>query len=70
MPRGKKPTVHQRNVLKKRIKDDYDNYLYLKEEVVTNTDHKRLGREDIKETYYVFIHKDTKETIRVPQNRR
>lgn len=64
--KGKKPTVHQRNALKRKVKDDWVNYLYLKEEVVNVGDEEHnLQRDSMKETRYVFIHKDTKEILKV-----
>lgn len=67
--KGKKPTAAQRNALKRKVKDDYINYLYLKEEVIDDNGN-RLGRDTVKETFYVFMHKDTKDVIKVPATKR
>lgn len=70
MARGKKPNVAQRNALKKVVKDDWPNYLFISTEVKdldSETDH--LTKDGVKETWYIFKHRETGEIVKARAKR-
>ena len=68
--KGKKPTVAQRNALKKKVKDKWEDYLFLKEKTTEiHSDSNHLSKDGVKEKWYVFKHKDTGEEITVRAKR-
>ena len=64
MRNGKKLTIQQCKVLKRNKIIDYDNWLYLKTEVVDNEGNKCASRFRDKETYIIIRNKNTNEEKR------
>ena len=66
MSRGKKPNVAQRNSLKKKVKEEWEDYLYISTIMKEpHNDSKHLSRDSVKEKYYIFKHKVTGKEIEV-----
>lgn len=65
MSRGKKPNVAQRNALKKKVKDEWVNYEYIRTEIIDlDSSTKHLTKDGEKEKYFIFRHKETGEEIK------
>lgn len=56
----------QRNALKKAVKDDWVNYLFISTEVRDlDSDNDHLTRDGVKEKWYVFKHRETGKELKV-----
>jgi len=61
MIKGKRLTIQQCKILKRNKITDYNNWLYLKTEVVDNEGYKATSRIRDKETYLIIRNKETNE---------